>query len=564
MKNTLTLFLFLLNFSVYAQFGLEWVKSMEGGNSGGEFIKVDASGNVYTTGRFTGTADFDPGVAVFNLTSAGSIDIFISKLDVSGNFVWAKSMGGTSADAAGAIAIDSLENLYIVGSFNGVSDFDPGPGIFNLTSVDADNIFISKLDALGNFVWAKSTEGAFGGWASSVVLDASGNIYTTGCFYGTTDFDPGIGVFNLTPFGSFPDLFNDIFVLKLDANGDFLWAKQMGGSSFDLAYSIAADGSGNAYIAGHFRGIADFDPGTAIFNLSTNTLGDVFILKLDASGNFVFAKQIGGANGEAANSIGLDAFDNIYTIGGFQDTVDFDPGPGVSNLISLGSSDVFFSKLDSSGNFLWAKRIGGSSTIYGYSSTVDPLGNIYTTGYISETVDFDTGSGIFNLTPSGGANTFISKLDASGNLVWATNMGGDHNSGSSIDLDVLGNVYTSGFFNGIVDFDPGSGIFNLTAAGINDIFVHKMSQTTVGIKDNSNMNTVAVYPNPSSGIFSVNLHNFRGAKICVYDVLGNCLLNKDCRNDLSPKIDLGCQPKGIYFMEIMFEGERAIKKIVLQ
>src|ERR1035437_9575750 len=129
-----------------------WAKSMGGtGNDIGYSIALDASGNVYTTGYFYGTVDFDPGAGTFNLTSAGNYALFISKLDASGNFVWAKQIGGTSSGALGQfISLDASGNIYTTGCFFGTVDFDPGAGTSNLTSSSTNDIFVSKLDASGN------------------------------------------------------------------------------------------------------------------------------------------------------------------------------------------------------------------------------------------------------------------------------------------------------------------------------------------------------------------------------------------------------------------------------
>src|ERR1035437_774923 len=214
---------------------LLWAKSMGGTNNDvGWSIATDASGNVYTTGNFQGTADFDPGAGVFNLTSAGSDDIFISKSDASGNLLWAKSMGSTGSDIGNSIALDASGNVYTTGYFYGTVDFDPGAGIFNLTAAaGVNNIFISKLDASGNFVWAKQMVGAGGSSSQFIILDASGNIYTTGAFNGTVDFDPGAGVSNLTAASG-----ADIFISKLDASGNFVWAKSFYGANIDCGFSI--------------------------------------------------------------------------------------------------------------------------------------------------------------------------------------------------------------------------------------------------------------------------------------------------------------------------------------
>jgi hypothetical protein len=184
----------------------QWAKRT--GNSGfdyGSSIAVDPSGNVYTTGQFQGFVDFNPDTGVFLLTSAGAEDIFVRKLDASGNLIWAGRMGGTGSDIANSIKVDNSGNVYTTGSFDGTADFDPGAGVFNLTSTGGTkDIFVCKLDASGNFVWAKQM-GGLGGYnvGNSIALDASGNVLTTGRFDGTGDFDPGIGTYNLSSVISF-------------------------------------------------------------------------------------------------------------------------------------------------------------------------------------------------------------------------------------------------------------------------------------------------------------------------------------------------------------------------
>jgi hypothetical protein len=463
----------LLAVNTHAQ-TLEWVKQMGGTSSeNGRSISVDASGNVYTTGAFNGTCDFDPSATVFNLTPAGSSDVFISKFDASGNFIWAKQIGGTGDDSGESISVDPSGNVYTTGLFSGTVDFDPGPATFNLTSVGSYDIFVSKIDASGNFVWAKQMGGTNIDYGTSIAVDASGNSYLTGMFIGTADFDPGVGTFNLISSGG-----TDVFVCKLDASGDFVWANKMGGNNADQGLSITIDASNNVYTTGTFNGTSDFDPGAGVFNLTSAGSTDIFISKLDASGNFVWAKQMGGTTNDAGKSIAVDASGNVYTTGQFSGIADFDPEAGVFNLTSVGLSDIFISKIDASGNFVWAKQIGGASNDSGNSIFVDISGNVFSTGTFLGTADFDPGVGVFDLTSEGNSDIFISKLDPSGNFVWAQKIGGtDNDNATSIKVDGSDNIYTTGHFFGTADFDPEAGVFNLTSAGGGDIFVHKMSQT---------------------------------------------------------------------------------------
>lgn len=464
------LFLFMKFNSLNAQ-NFEWAKQIGGADyEQGLSIAHDVSGNIYSVGIFEGTTDFDPGPGTYNLTSAGDAEIFISKLDASGNFVWAKQLGGTSHDEGLSIAVDGSGNVYTTGFFWGTADFDPGTGTHYLTSAGGHDIFVSKLDAAGNYVWAKRMGGISIDVGNAIAVDASGNVYTTGFFWGTVDFNPGTGTYNLTSIGT-----ADIFVSKLDASGNFVWAKQMGGTGNNYGQAITIDASGNVYTTGWFEGLTDFDPGNGFYKLTPVGDYDIFVSKLDAAGDFVWAKKMGGAVTDVGNSIAVDAIGNVYTTGNFGGSADFDPGSGNFNLTAAGGLDIFLSKLDVSGNFVWAKRIGGTYHDVGFSIDLDATGGIYYTGYFSNSVDFDPGAGTCYLASSGSYNSFISKMDISGNFFWAYNIGsGEYNIGMSIDLDPAGFIYISGVFNGSADFNPGPGTCILTSAGYYDAYIFKM------------------------------------------------------------------------------------------
>ncbi len=537
---------------------LTWAKSI-GGSSyyRGASIKVDASGNVYTTGNFTGTADFDPGPGTFNLTAAtAGGDIFISKLDASGNFVWAKSIGSIGNDVGSSILVDASGNVYITGYFAGfaggtaAADFDPGSGTFNLTSAGDADIFILKLNASGNFVWAKSMGGTSYDYASSIAVDASGNVYTTGAFEGTADFDPGTGINNLTSPG-----YGDIFISKLDASGNFVWAKSLEGSTlYDAGTSIVLDASGNVYTTGYFGGTIDFDPGTGTNNLTSASadLYDIFILKLNVSGNFVWAKSLGGTLPDNGFSIALDASGNVYTTGSYQGTADFDPGAATSNLTSAGGNDIFISKLDATGNFVWAKSLGGTTSDLARTLALDVSGNVYTTGNFTGTVDFDPGTGTSNLTSVGNDDIFISKLDASGKFVWAKSMGGNKlDQGHSLAVDASNNFYITGTFSGTADFDPGSGTFNLSTTVSQGSFVVKMSQTAAGIKENPITNTITIYPNPTNGILNVECSMVNNKEITIQflNSMGQIVLEE---NQLQhSQFNIQHLPEGLYLVKVL-------------
>ena len=144
------------------------------------------------------------------------------------------------------------------------------------------------------FKWAKQISGLDIVHPQSIAIDGSGNVYSYGWFKQTADFDPGPGVFNLTAFVSLTMYATDAYIQKLDANGNLIWAKQMGGPFNELGWSIAIDGSGNVYSTGQFYGTVDFDSGAGVFNLTSAGGSDIYIQKLDANGNFIWATSFGG------------------------------------------------------------------------------------------------------------------------------------------------------------------------------------------------------------------------------------------------------------------------------
>ncbi len=570
-KITLTILLSIIILSnSYAQ-NFEWAKRMGGlPYNMGFSIATDNLGNIYTTGYFFGTADFDPGSGVYNLTSVGSRDTFIQKLDANGNFIWAKRMGGIYYDCGLSITIDDIGNVYTTGHFfdSGV-DFDPGSGIYNLTSAGGFDIFIQKLNADGSFIWARRMGGIYDDEAYSITVDGSGNIYTTGMFSGAVDFDPGSGVYNLTSAG-----YDDIFIQKLDVNGNFIWAKRMGGAYYDKGKAIVIDSLGNIYSTGSFGSTVDFNPGSGIYNLTSAGMGDVFIQKLDSNGSFIWVKRMGGYAIDNGYSIAIDGLGNVFSTGFFINVVDFDPGSGVYNLTSVGYEDIFIQKLDANGNFIWAKSMGGISSDYAYSIALDDTGNVYTTGCFEDTIDFNPGNGTYSMASTGWKDIFIQKLDFNGNFIWAKQMGGTAGDNAhSIVIDASKNIYTTGYFAGIADFDPGSGIYNLTSAGGVEIFIQKLSQKTTGFEmgeiSSGNLSMI-IYPNPSKGNFTLEINSINSKsqayQLEVYSAMGK-LIHKEklsFSTSLKKQMNLETLSKGVYFLRLLGEDNVVTTRFIVE
>ncbi|ARN77876.1 hypothetical protein BST97_07600 [Nonlabens spongiae] len=290
--NTVLILILFIFHSGEAQ-TLEWAHALGGTTfDEGYAVAVDGSGNVYLTGSMQGTGDFDPGSATLNLTSNGSRDIFITKLNAQGILEWSHSIGGAFADEGFAIEADASGNVYVFGEFNFDVDFDPGAGVFNLNQGTGGKVFLLKLNAQGDFVWAKAIGGPFANGGveagNSLKLDSSGNIYVNGSFDGTPDFDPGTGVVSITSNGS-----EDIYVAKYDNNGGLIWVKGFGGAERDEAFFLDIDAAGNVYSTGRFRDVVDFDPGSGTSTLTSTGVYDVFVHKMDTNGNYQWSKSFG-------------------------------------------------------------------------------------------------------------------------------------------------------------------------------------------------------------------------------------------------------------------------------
>lgn len=386
---------------------------------------------------------------------------------------WAKQLGGEYTDQATCLTIDNSGNIIMAGIFHDIIDIDPGPGALNFTAVGLSDAFIVKLDANGNLIWANQTGSSAQDRINEIAVDASGNIYLTGRFEGTMDFDPGTGIVNLTSAGS-----NDVYVQKLNTNGDLIWVKQLGGTSDESVTALAIDNQGNVVVGGTFSGTADFDPGPGQDNMSPVGIYDVFITKLNVDGDYIWARQFGGNSIESCTSIAIDGNDNIHSIGWFVETANFDFPGGNATLTSVGNADVFIHKMDGNGNFSWVRQIGGTDSDTGESITVDATGNVYSTGFFEGTSDFDPSAGSLNLTASGDKDLFVQKLDNNGVMLWSKISEGSSSSLAqtySVDLDASNNVYIAGVFLGTVDFEPGQSGTSFTSTD-GSMFIQKLDE----------------------------------------------------------------------------------------
>jgi hypothetical protein len=426
---------------------------------------------------------------------------------------WGHAISGSDYINLGYSVIDAPGNIYLAGSFNQWVDFDPGPDSLKLTAVGDVDAFVSKLDSSGSLLWTIQLGGAGADRGEYIHVDALGNVYVTGSFSGTVDFDPGPGTASLTATAG-----TDAFVAKYDAAGNYSWAVSFAESGNSTGKAVGADDNGNVYVTGNFSGTISFTNGASYTSLGGN---DAFICKLNAAGGLVWGQRIGGSSLDNATGIVADATGNVFALGMFENgSIDLDPGPDSVKYVVGGSRNVYLVKLNGNGSLVWAIR---SFAYSGNDLKIDAAGNLYLAGDIYGVTDLDPGPGVVNIGQSRAPTDIYLEFNNDGGYVFAKSYLGLHASGAarSMNVDALGNVYTAGGqgdfnkwdkngnpiwggsysvthqvitntvdasehvytvgnFHGSIDLDPGPGTAIFNAVLNYGIFINKLSQVAAG------------------------------------------------------------------------------------
>jgi len=448
MKNlTLVLFLFLITVHILAQ-EPEWIWAQSAGGLNDDCaygLATDSAGNSYVTGEFRNTATFGS----IEIISQSYVDVFIAKADPDGNWLWANCAEGTDSERGYGISIDAAGNIYIVGSFRGTATF----GSDSITSIDnLNDVFIAKADPDGNWLWARRCGAK---WGNSITTDDDGTSYITGYFgitsngdFGSTtltclgsydifaakldtngnwlwaeqaggqdeDYAWGISsdnngnsyitgyfmtasVFHVCYFGDIELLSDsgyDIFVAKLDPNGNWLWAVNEGDDNHDYSYEISTNSNGVSFIIGEQSIPSDIGGDNLAFS-------GTYVASINSSGNWLWGAETNGTAARYGQDVCADDYGNCFAAGYFFGDANFGPYTLDGSNIT---SDTFAAKLDSNGDWLWAVNSGGGSTNRGYGIGVDGISNYYVTGDFLYTFN----CGPHSLPSNGGGDIFVAKL----------------------------------------------------------------------------------------------------------------------------------------------------------
>lgn len=377
---------------------LLWAKSFGGAedDTGGDLVLTN--GGIVITGMYRSTIDADPSASVYGLVSQGITDVLISRFNSDGGFAWTKSIGGQGTDRGHRLKADHNGNLFVIGSFNQAIDFDPGAGsVTRAPSSPAGDLYLLKLNGSGEFSWVNTYFYSDTMTIENLVIDTSGNLYFAGTLRGSTDIDgTSAGAVTITE----PDYVG--YIAKVTNNGALLLNRRFGHSQGNVAdtirvYDLAVDAGGNIIVVGNFGGTVDMNPSTATFLLTEAQSPAAFsgyVLKLDASANFVWAGGLVGNSWSDIWSVATDTYGNIYIGGEFNNTVDFNLKAGTTNRTAPNTLNTeFVAKYDTNGNFLWETHASaGTGASYATRLSTGPNNSVIAAGYFINSITFPAGT----------------------------------------------------------------------------------------------------------------------------------------------------------------------------
>ncbi len=584
MKKIITLICLATSLATVAQSSnFENYSNFEATTNGNMIVTAmtkDNLGNTYLTGRLIETVDFDPGIGVTLITSqpTSNYNTFILKLGANDQLIWVKTIKSDSLNQRD-ITIDNLGNVLITGTYSFTFDIDPSDNVFELpTPVNSGfDGYILKLNNNGDFVWAK-TLGSFGSEiGTAITTDSQGNVLTIGNYSKTADFDPGPNVVLLTgTFGNFDD---NIFVSKLDPNGNFIWVRgYLTKESNEFIKDIKTDSNDAIYILDRFGNNITFEQGNPLASLVTSNNGgfvvvtDPFILKLSSAGNFIWAKNIGTFGTDTGHHLALDTTGNIYAaISCEAGTVDCDPGVGVFNLTSTTPFGLVL-KMNNNGQFITAFKIESSINATCVGIAVEANENVIITGNYSGTSNFGTSlnpASITSIAPN--KSLYIARYDNTNTLINLKNVNTETFPTAvgliepkDVIIDNLNRVQVvSNYLTTITLSKNGEPLTTFSTSLVGDRRFFKIIDPMLtnnlynyNFKQTANIN---IYPNLTNSILNIDISE--NATLQITDLLGKTVLEKSITSGKNT-FTIEALPTGMYISKIQNENGIYNQKIM--
>lgn len=570
----ITLFLINLGYSQNTAPVFGWAKSIGEVDHPARKMVTDRNGNIYIVGSFKDTVDFNPNSPTNELIAKTGYNIFIQKLDTSGNLLWVKHLESSNQSSVYSLNIDSRGNLVLIGTFSDTLDVDPDSSKVNIVG-NPNGAFVLSLDSIGKFNWVTEYSGNFKIQAGT--LDSHDNIYFGGSFIDSVDLDPSITSYDVF----YSQWYWHSFVTKLNSQGDYEWALPFKPNNLQYGAGInglLVDKDSSIFIVGSFIDTFDFDLGNGVaFDYTLNP--STYILKLNGIGQFQWLKKFEQNNTTASDALNYptavtnDGHGNFYIAGRFRDSVDFDPdtnntswiyssGPGTSGLYY----GLFISKFNSDGILLWVKAStpNNDSWITDLASNNDGL---YLSGWFKHRSEFFTNPrNHIYVTPFGGFDIFLQKLDIAGNYLWVHHIGSKTNSQIRVDqpfsicLDYKNNIYLTGNFEDTAQFSLDSSKQIVSKSKV-DMLIHQIQQRNLitSIKEHTKDEEFILFPNPTSGILTID----KGVKsevslFVIYDARGIKVYSTELIQDRH-QIDLNFLSNGLYIVI----SDNTVKKLLI-
>ncbi len=479
-----------------------------GGSSSdqGSAIAVDGSGDAYVTGD-TYSMDFPTSSGAYQtaLGGTGVSNAFISKLNATGSaLIYSTYLGGNGGESGHGIAVNGSGNAYVTG-YTTSTNFPTTTGAYQTTlgSAGVTNAFVTEINSSGNaLVYSTYLGGSESDYGCSIAVDGTGNAYVTGA--SGSNFPTTTGAFQTVCSGS------AAFITKLNPAGNMLvYSTYLGGTGGDIGFSIALDGSGNAYVTG-CTGSTDFPTSSGAYQTTNNSApgnGNGFITKLNSSGtSLIYSTYLGGSGGLQARGIAVDGTGNVYvtglTNGNFSvggPIVNFPTTSGAfQTVFGGGIFNAFVTKLNSIGSALvYSTYLGGNLEDIGTGIVLDGLGDAYVTGD-AESSNFPTTSGAY-LTAKTGNMSFLTELNTTGsNLIYSTLLSGSQwFIEGGVALDAQGNVYVTGYTSS-TNYPATDGAYQTTFGGVEDAYVVKLDASDFYTDTPTITSTMTTTPTPTN------------------------------------------------------------------
>ncbi len=384
---------------------------------------------------------------------------------------WLKSFFAYSFNAN--LSVDKNDNIYVSLEMRDSIDMDLGPGQHWVKSeANQGGIVIGKYSKFGDLLWTGLLSGDISSQGLSLSFDKDFNMYFSGRFEDTIDVDPSNNISKIVSNGQL-----DFFVIKLNSTGGLVWAKNFGSTNLDFISSSIADSKGNVFLTGNFRGNMDFDPGngTDIRSITGNT--DLYLIKLNANGEYQWGLQF-GADQSSGYSLNLDPYENVILSGQYVSSSNFNPKGTAKNHTSFGNRDFFVARYNQNGLLIHSFTGGGTQYDLGMSVTYVKDYGFYLFGNFRGTATFDANDISKNMTSTSSVAHFAARYDTTGKCLWRLQMpvyGSEFLYYNSVLPDKNGNAYVIADFNLKLDMDPGSDSLMFTSAGSADVFIRKLN-----------------------------------------------------------------------------------------